>query len=296
MQNGSVFYDTMTTAPAGGILNAGNVGREERAALGERTALRSDLPPCTTGEGYARRADRESLPLVRVDQISDISTAGSTNIGFTVTHYARSTYTEGREVTGLAEGVDRTISRETDYTDIEISSKEALLCPNCRVGYIHPITLHCNGGSETATRCGGFFPEADEVVTRTDVADRYEPLINGFPVVDFHPTAGIVLRRTVRVVRRGGSDKAQKNPEKWQSYRRAVKGENPIWGADGVKGAQFLFGLIGLQTPEGATSYATVAFASHKAADAVKAGITIMGQGPNLFTREAAMGTKGGEE
>ncbi len=263
-------------APAEDIFDIEDIQQGERATLGERVSLRPDLKDCKTLRGWAGRANRENLPLLRVNDFSDFTTIGTTEIGFVQTQYARSTMDNRESVTG----------RKTHHTDLELTEKECLLCPNCGVGFIHPKTWMCNGGHATESRCGTQQPNATEVVIRSDVANRYEPKVKGMPVCDINEEGSIVLIGVQTLTRRGGSDKAQNNPEKWMTARRFVKGAKPSWGAGNVEGDQFNCGLVGVTDKDGRRASMTIAFPQTRKAAFVERGVTMTSKGVNLFDRE----------
>ena len=254
---------------------------EWRAALGERTGLRADLPDCKTVRGWAGRAEREMLRLVYTDgSIEDVAYAGDLNVALVDSHFARSVYDstgsdgEGgrvyREVTG--DGVvERTTDRQTTYTALELTTKEAQACPvdGCG-GWLHPVTFTCG-------RCGECSPEGGEVGVREDVANRYEPKVKAFYHVVFDENGNpTISQRTL--TRRAGSDKAGLNAEAWAIFARWESGAPPTWRKQA-------FGLVALTDGE-RTTFLPVAFHREQAAAAREWGITIQGRGPNMGIRE----------
>lgn len=263
-------------------LDEAGASAEWRAALGERTGLRADLPDCTTLWGWAQRAGREMLRVVFTDgSIHDVAHAGDLNVALIESHFARSVYDstgsdgEGgrvyREVT-LDGVVERTTDRQTTYTDLTLTTKEAQACPaeTCG-GWLHPVTFTCG-------RCGGNFPEGGEVGVREDVANRYEPKVKGFYHIVFGENGEAVSLTPRTLTRRKGSDKAGLNPESWEIFARWERGGKPAW-------AQQAFGLVAVQGNDG-TTFLPVAFHREQAAAAREWGITIQGNGPNMGIRE----------
>lgn len=283
MQQGGSITDLRTTAPAVSIFDSEDVSRVERATLGERTGLRPDLSPVKTMRGWANRADRETLPVVRVDNFDDIITAGKKTMTLEVTKYRRSTMN--------VEADDKSrVSRKGHHTSLVLTSKESMLCPLCNCGLIHPKTFTCNGGHKTDTRCGQSV-DVDahdiEIVVMNDVANRYEPKVK-MPHFGIDNGA-LVFNGNITLTRRGGSDKAQNNAEKWQTSRRRVKGGKPSWGSYNVEGGSFRTGMIALEAHiDGKVfhTFATIAFDESDIEDMTARGVTITSRGVNLFDRE----------
>ena len=233
---------------------------EWRAALGERTGLRADLPDCKTVRGWSGRAEREMLRLVYTDgSIEDVAYAGDLNVALVDSHFARSVYDstgsdgEGgrvyREVTG-----DGVVERTTDGGG----------------GWLPPLTFTCGRGGECS-------PEGGEVGVREDVANRYEPKVKAFYHVVFDENGNpTISQRTL--TRRAGSDKAGLNAEAWAIFARWESGAPPTWRKQA-------FGLVALTDGE-RTTFLPVAFHREQAAAAREWGITIQGRGPNRGLRE----------
>ena len=276
-------YDNKTNAPAGDIFDAEDVSRVERVTLGERVNLRSDLPTPKRVTTYGRRADLANLPIVRVDSFDDIITAGKKAMTLEVTKYRRSTMN--------VESDDKSrVSRKGHHTSLELTSKDSMLCPICECGLIHPKTFTCNGGHPTKTRCGQSVDiEAYDItiVTMNDVANRYEPKAR-MPVFGIE-NGELVFRGNATLTRRGGSDKAQNNAEKWQTSRRRVRGEKPSWGSYNVEGGSFRSGMIALEAhieDKVFRTFATIAFDESDTDAMTNRGVTIQSRGVNLFDRE----------
>ena len=268
------------TAPAESIFDSEDVSRVERATLGERAGLRPDLKPVKTLRGWVGRANLTQLPIIRVAKLEDIPTAGLKQLGIVATEYARSTM-------NVESDGSRTI-RKGHHTELTLTSKEAMICPNCGIGYIHPKTWMCNGGHPTETRCGTQQTEAHEVVTRPDVANRYEPKCKNVPFFAIE-NGELILLGFITVTRRGGSDKAQNNPEKWQTIRRRVKGESPKWGNYNNEKSAFRFGMIAVEAHiDGKVfrTFATIAFDEQDSEAMTARGVSIQSRGVNLFDRE----------
>jgi hypothetical protein len=281
----------MMNATFGEVFDLLDVEPSERAMVATRSDLRSDLVPCKTLRGWANRANRSESPIVLTeDLIEDIAAANRLEIALNVTGYARSTYTNdgsktegaGRVFGGVRGGkvVSRTVDRKNTQTELSVTEKASEACPTegCE-GYLHPVNMRCNGGHFQAGRCCGTYqPTGGEQVIRTDRVDRYEQVAKGMPTVDFD--AETITLRTIK--QRGGADKAGVNPEKWQISARWISGGKPFW-------VTFRFGLVIIEDPEGNRGFMTVAYPAHQEAQAIEAGITIRGDGCNLFNREAAL-------
>jgi len=276
-------YDTRTNAPAGDIFDAEDVSRVERMTLGERVSLRSDLPTPKRASTWASRANNATLPMVRVESFDDIITAGKKMMTLEVTKYRRSTMN--------IESDDKSrVSRKGHHTSLELTSKDSMLCPICECGLIHPKTFACNGGHPTATRCGQSVDiEAYDItiVQMNDVANRYEKKCLA-PIFGIENDE-LVFRGNYRITQRGGADKAQNNPEKWQQSRRRVKGEKPSWGSFAVEGGSFRSGMIGLECHmdnKVFRTFATIVFDESDTEAMTSRGVTIQSRGVNLFNRE----------
>ena len=280
-----------TTTALGPIFDGAGVSLSERAVAATRSDLRSDLShryTLKTLRGWANRANRSTAPVLDYGgEMGDLDHANLTTLALEKTGYARSTYTEGRLYGGVRdeEVVTRTTDRQATQTEQVVTEKAAEACPTdgCS-GYLHPVTMECNGGKRQASVegvvrcCGGYFPEGGEQAIRTDVVNRYEQIIKGIAVLDFD--AATVTARTIK--QRGGADKARQNPEKWSIYARWVRGMKPTWRV-------FRFGVIVVQDSKGERGFMTVAYPADQEAQAAAAGINIRGAGPNLFNREAAL-------
>ena len=275
-------YDKQTNAPAVDIFDAEGVSRVERMTLAERVSLRSDLPTPKRGWAWVKRAENATLPTVRVESFDDIITAGKKTMTLEVTKYRRST---------MSVEVDKTrTARKGHHTDLELTSKEAMLCPHCEVGLVHPKTFMCNGGHPTETRCGQSVDvDAQDItiVIAHDVANRYEPKVK-MPHFGINGNE-LVFNGNITLTRRGGSDKAQNNAEKWQTSRRRVKGQKPSWGSYNVEGGSFRTGMISLECHldgQVFTTFATIAFDESDIEAMTNRGVTIQSRGVNLFDRE----------
>ena len=276
-------YDMKTNALAESIFDAEGVSKVERMTLGERVNLRSDLPTPKRVSTYGRRADNATLPTVRVESFDDIITAGKKAMTLEVTKYRRSTMN--------IEAEDKSrVSRKGHHTSLQLTSKESMLCPICECGLIHPKTFACNGGHPTDTRCGQSV-DVDAyditIVVMHDVANRYEPKVK---MPHFGIENGeLVFNGNITLTRRGGSDKAQNNAEKWMTSRRRVKGGKPSWGSYNVEGGSFRSGMISLEAHiDGKvfTTFATIAFDESDIEAMTNRGVTIQSRGVNLFDRE----------
>lgn len=283
MQTSIGVSDARTTAPAEVIFDSEDVSRVERATLGERTGLRPDLSPVKTLRGWANRANREMLPVVRVNTFDDLITAGKKFQTLEVTKYRRSTMN--------VEADDKSrVSRKGHHTSLELTSKESMLCPLCNCGLIHPKTFTCNGGHTTETRCGqsvDIDAHDIEIIVMNDVANRYEPKVK---MPHFGIENGeLVFNGNITLTRRGGSDKAQNNEEKWQTSRRRVKGGKPSWGSYNVEGGSFRSGMIGVEChldDKVYETFATIVFDESDIEAMTARGVTITSRGVNLFDRE----------
>lgn len=213
--------------------------------------------------------------------IHDVAYVNDLNIGLTASHFARSVYDstgsdgEGgrvyREVT-LDGVVERTTDRQTTYTDLTLTEKDSTACPTegCG-GWLHPVTFTCG-------RCKMNHPEGGEAGIRADVADRYEPKVKGMIHLTFSDD-GSAAAQARTMTRRGGSDKAGINPEKWAINARWVSGLPPTWSPQ-------RFGLLAITDESGEVGFLPVAFHEAQTAAAREFGISIQGRGPNMGIRE----------
>ena len=271
--------DTTTIAPLGDSLDKAGAPMDWRASLGERAGVRSDLPNCKTLRGWANRANRASVPLFYSPTDSDIIAEkdpnyNNLNAGLTESIFARTSYTAGKQYNDVVDSkvITRKIDRQVSYTNIDITSKESMICPTCQSGFLHPKTFMCNSGRSTPQKCGLHHPEGGEPTMRNDVANRYEPkakvwhttIING----------KIVNTKLVTVTRRAGSDINQVNPEKWSTFLRREKGAKPTW-------MQQVFYTVIIND-----TISVRCIDISEMADLITFGVVIIGRGVNLGIRE----------